>query len=304
MENLKRLRDNMRLAEQLGAKIATVYGTEPAAQIAEYAKISGITKIVLGRTNREAGIFSQNKTLADKLTKLAGDIDIYIIPDTQPLYQKKYDLLKKKKQKFSWFYFLKVLIITVSATIVSFGLDLAGLREANIITVYLLGVLLTAIWTQGQLYEALASLFSVTAFNFFFTTPRFTLQATAADYPITFLIMLVASIISSTLATRVKNQATQEAQKAYNMEILMNSMQKMQAGRDELEILSLAAEQIRALIDRPVLYSLVNKDQDLKFHVSPKAEQNELLNMMSLEELGVADWVVKNNKHAGATTDT
>ena len=34
-ESLKRLRDNMRLAEQLGAQITTVYGDEPAVQIAE-----------------------------------------------------------------------------------------------------------------------------------------------------------------------------------------------------------------------------------------------------------------------------
>lgn len=37
-ENLKRLRSNLRLAEQLGAQISTVYGTEPAVQIAEYAR--------------------------------------------------------------------------------------------------------------------------------------------------------------------------------------------------------------------------------------------------------------------------
>ena len=43
------------------------------------------------------------------------------------------------------------------------------------------------------------SLLSVVAFNFFFTVPRFTLAATAPDYPVTFLIMLIASIISSTL---------------------------------------------------------------------------------------------------------
>ena len=55
-DSLKRLRDNLRLAEQLGAQIATVYGDDPAVQIAEYAKVSGITKIVLGRTNHKSTI--------------------------------------------------------------------------------------------------------------------------------------------------------------------------------------------------------------------------------------------------------
>lgn len=181
---------------------------------------------------------------------------------------------------------------------------MTGLREANIITVYILGVLLTAIWTQGHLYGALASLLSVISFNFFFTVPRFTLAATDPDYPVTFFIMLMASIISSTLATQVKKQARQSAQKAYYMELLMDSNQKLQQGQDEQEIMELAAKQISALLDRPILYALVTKDQPLCFQVFPSANMEEQLNAMSVEEKGVADWVVKNNKRAGATTNT
>lgn len=303
-DNLKRLRDNLRLAEQLGAQIATVYGEDAAVQIAEYAKVSGITKIVLGRTNHHSSLFPKSKTLVDKLTKMAGDIDIYIIPDTQPLYKKKRILFQTEKHKFSWIDLLKVCFITVAATLIGFGFYLTGLREANIITVYILGVLLTAIWTQGHLYGALASLLSVISFNFFFTVPRFTLAATDPDYPVTFFIMLMASIISSTLATRVKKQARQSAQKAYYMELLMDSNQKLQQGRDEQEIMELAAKQISALLDRPILYALVTKDQPLCFQVFPSANMEEQLNAMSVEEKGVADWVVKNNKRAGATTNT
>ena len=301
---LKRLRDNLRLAEQLGAQIATVYGDDPAVQIAEYAKVSGITKIVLGRTNHKSTLFLRSKTLADKLTKLAGDLDIYIIPDTLPLYKKRFTLLRKGTQKFSWLDLLKAMLITLLSTVISFGFYTAGLREANIIIVYILGVLLTAIWTHGYLCGALASLLSVISFNFFFTIPRFTLHATDPDYSVTFLILLAASIISSSLATRVKKQARQSAQKAYYMELLMNSSQKMQQGRDEQEIIALAAEQVRALLDRPVLYALAKKDKELEFQVCPQSETNKLIRAMTAEEIGVADWVVKNNKHAGATTNT
>lgn len=303
-ENLKRLRDNLRLAEQLGAQIATVYGDDPAVQIAEYAKVSGITKIVLGRTNHKSTVFLKSKTLVDKLTKLAGDIDVYIIPDTQPLYKKKASFIHLEDHKFRWTDLLKAVLITAAATGISFCFYTLGLREANIITVYILGVLLTAIWTNGHLYGALASLLSVISFNFFFTVPRFTLAANDPDYPVTFLIMLVASVISSTLATRVKKQARQSAQKAYYMELLINSNQKLQQGRDEQEIIQIAAEQVSALLDRPVLYALAMKGQELSFQVSPQNEANKQLSAMTPEEKGVADWVIKNNKHAGATTNT
>lgn len=304
-DTLKRLRQNMRLAEQLGAQIVTVYGEEPSEQIAEYARISGITKIVLGRTNHPVNAFFHSKTLADQLTTLAGDIDIYIIPDPRPLYkQRRKGLLRKEVKTFSWLELLKTCGITLLATLISAAFFHAGLREANIITIYILGVLLTAVWTRGYLYSAIASLLSVVAFNFFFTDPRFTLEATEPDYPVTFLIMLVAGLISSSLATRVKKQARQSAQKAYSMEILMNSNQKLQQGHDEQEIIRLAAEQVSALLDRPILYALVSGDQERQFKVYPESESAHFLSIMTPEERGVADWVVKNNKHAGATTNT
>ena len=68
--------------------------------------------------------------------------------------------------------------------------------------------------------------------------------------------MLTASVISSTLATRVKKQARQAAQKAYYTELLMNCSQKLQQGRDEQEILQLAAQQLSILLEPPHLVRL------------------------------------------------
>lgn len=303
-EHLKRLRDNLRLAEQLGAQVATVYGEEPAVQIAEYARVSGVTKIVLGRTNHRHYPFYRGKSLADRLTDLAGSIDIYIIPDTQPLYKKGIKFHHADEPWFRWRDLLKTLFVIIMATLIGFGFYAMGLHDANIITIYILGVLITAVWTRGHLYGAIASLLSVVAFNFFFTVPRFTLQANGPDYPVTFLIMLTASIITSSLAARVKKQARQSAQKAYYTELLLTSSQTLQRGKDEQEILAIAARQLSILLERPVLYALAKGQADLDFKVAPKEQTDRLLPSMSAEERGVANWVVKNNKRAGATTNT
>lgn len=305
-ESLKCLRDNMRLAEQLGAQITTVYGDDLAGQIAEYAKVSGVTKIVLGRTNHQTFWRTQDKTLADQLTNLANEIDIYIIPDSQPRYnKKKFSLFQKDEdEKFRWKDLLKTMFIVAMATSIGFAFYILGLREANIITIYILGVLLTAVWTHGHLYGVIAALLSVVSFNYFFTIPRFSLAAADPDYPVTFLIMLTASIISCTLATRVRKQARQSAQKAYYMELLMNSSQKMQQGRDEDETIELAAEQLYKILNRPILFSLAGNGREITFQVTPKEQAGEILRAITAEEMGVADWVVTNNKHAGAGTNT
>lgn len=304
-DELKRLRDNIRLAEQMGAQIATVYGDEPAVQIAEYARVSGVTKIVIGRPNQRYSRFFHSKTLADQLTDLVGNMDLYIIPDTEASpYRRRIFFPKSEGPVFLWQDLVKMLAVVALSTLVAYGFFVAGLRDANIITVYILGVLITAIWTHGHLYGVFGSFLSVFVFNYFFTVPRFTLEAIDPDYPITFLIMLTASLISSTLAIRVKKQAQQASQKAYYTELLMNSSQKLQQGKTEEEIIALAAEQLSALLDRPILYALNKGEEELAFEAVPEEQAGRLLASVTAEERGVADWVIKNKKRAGATTNT
>ena len=301
-ENLKRLRSNLRLAEQLGAQISTVYGTEPAVQIAEYARVSGVTKIVMGRINHKQNPITGKKSLADRLIELT-DLDVYIIPDHQPLYKKPLGKLHVPKARFTWKDTGIMLASLLLSSLAGFGFYYAGFSESNIITVYILGVLITAVWTNGHFYGAIDSLLSVAAFNFLCTEPRFTFQANDPSYPVTFLIMLFSSVIASSLASRVKAQARLAAQKSYYTELLLGSSQKLQKGRTEWDCLRLTAEQLNRLFDRPVLYALSGTEKELAFRVEPSDEQNILMELGS-EEIGVAKWVQRNNKHAGATTNT
>ena len=301
-ENIKRLRSNLRLAEQLGAQIATVYGADPAEQIAEYARVSGITKIVMGRVNHRQHPWIGQKSLADRLIERT-DLDVYIIPDRQPLYKKPLGKLRKSRVRFSWRDAVVTLLCLAISTAVGFAFDWAGFSESNIITIYILGVLVTAVSTSGHLYGAANSLLSVLAFNFFFTEPRFTLQADGPSYPVTFLIMLSSSIIASSLASRVKEQARMAAEKSYYTELLLGSSQKLQTIRTEWDCLRLTAEQLSRMFDRPVIYALNDADKELDFRIEP-ADEHTLLEKLSTEEIGVAKWVQKNNKHAGATTNT
>ena len=301
-ENLNRLRKNLRLAEQLGAQISTVYGTEPAVQIAEYARVSGVTKIVMGRINHKQNPITGKKSLADRLIELT-DLDVYIIPDHQPLYKKPLGKLRFPKARFTWKDTGIMLASLLLCSAAGFGFYCAGFSESNMITVYILGVLITAVWTDGHFYGAAASLLSVAAFNFLFTEPRFTFQANDPSYPVTFLIMLFSSVIAGSLASRVKAQARLAAQKSYYTELLLESSQKLQKGRTEWDCLRLTAEQLNRLFDRPVLYALSEREKELAFRVEPSDEQNVLAEL-GCEEIGVAKWVQKNNKHAGATTNT
>lgn len=108
--------------------------------------------------------------------------------------------------------------ILIAATLV--GLLFSGLKipEANIIAVYILGVLIISIITSSWMYSFLASVISVLAFNFLFTIPRFTLRAYDPSYPVTFGIMFLVALITGSLASRMKEYAKESAQAAMQIE--------------------------------------------------------------------------------------
>lgn len=108
--------------------------------------------------------------------------------------------------------------ILIAATLV--GLLFSGLKipEANIIAVYILGVLIISIITSSWMYSFLASVISVLAFNFLFTVPRFTLRAYDPSYPVTFGIMFLVALITGSLASRMKEYARESAQAAMQIE--------------------------------------------------------------------------------------
>lgn len=302
-ENRIRLERNLKLAEQLEARIATVYGDDIANQIAQYAKISGVSKIVLGRSNNRKRWFFNKKTLVEKLTELAPNIDIYIIPDNLKKYNKK-TIPKKEISNFTLIDISKMFGVLVIATIIGLILYNLGYGEANIITIYLLGVLITSSITNGKRYGILISILGVLTFNFMFTVPRFTFEAYDSSYPVTFLIMFTASIICSKLATRFKIEAQNSAQKAYRTEVLLETSQKLQKAKSKEDIFNETAYQTKKLLDKTIILYVKNDKKVLEPLIFKKDNNYDIKKYITEEEHAVAEWVFKNKKHAGATTNT
>lgn len=302
-ENRRRLRANLKLAEDLGARIATVYGDDVPGQIAEYAKASGVSKIIIGRSNNKKRLFLSGSNLIDRLTALAPNLDIYIIPDAQPYYAARRRWLSRQFQ-FSWTDLAKAIGMVALSTIVSGLFYAAGFSEANIITVYILGVLFASVITDGWIYGALVSFVSVLAFNYFFTDPYFTLRAYDASYPVTFLVMFASSLVTSTLTMRVKNQARQAARKAYRTEVLLQTSQKLQQAESADDILTGTARQMVKLLGCSVFFYPVQDGNLMPALCYPLTDETDIRPCLIEEERGVAQWVLKNNKHAGATTNT
>ena len=224
-ENKRRLEENRKLAEQLGADIETVYGDDIPYQIAEFARISGITRIVLGQSAVTRKHLFGKPTLTQLLLSYVPELDIHIIPDkaADTTYHPKKarqhsnaDILKN---------IIKSVLILLAATLLSLLFHEIGFTRPNIIMVYILGVLLTSIATSHRIYSLVSSIASVFIFNYLFTEPRFSLTAYETGYPVTFIIMFLTAYITGTFAIRYKEQAKQSAKIAHRTKILFDTDQ-------------------------------------------------------------------------------
>ena len=301
----RRLQYHIRLAEKLGANITTVYGDDVSYQIAEFARISGVTKIVIGRSNIKRRHFWSKPTLTEKLTEIVPYIDIHIIPDStaNPKY-------KERSQGF-WQNFIPypkdlliTLLVLVLTTLLGIVLYYFGFTDSNIIPVYILGVLLTSLFTREYFCGIIGSLLSVMLFNFFFTEPRLTFHAYDSKYAVTFAIMLAASIITGTLASKLKSHAKLSAQAAFRTKVLLDTNQLLQKAKDNDDIFNITATQLMKLLNRSVvMYS--GKGGKLSkgalFSASPDDFDEDLF---TDEERTAAYWVLENHHRAGATTET
>lgn len=301
-ENKERLRQNTRLAEQLGATIETVYGDDIAFQIAEFARLSGISKIVLGRSSTRRS-FLGPPPLTERITRLSPNLDIYIIPD-QNSRPYRAGARGSNRRILNTADLIKSVSVLAAATLICCIFDCLGLSEANIITIYILGVLVTAVITRHRIYSLTSSVICVLLFNFLFTEPRFTLNAYDPGYLATFPIMLIAAFLTSSLAVKIQRQARQAAETAYRTKVLFDTNQSLSNEKDMTGMITVTCNQLTKLLDRDILFYRIQDDGLAAPQLFAVNSGENVSDYADDNERAVASWVYHNNKRAGATTGT
>ena len=132
-----------------------------------------------------------------------------------------------QKRSFTWSmekpsakdYFLTVFIFAV-CTLIGLLFQKLNFTDTNIVTIYILGILLTSIVTDGYLCSVAGSFLSVFLFCFFLTEPRMSFKTYAVGYPVTFFIMLISSVLTGALAAKLKTHAKLSTQLAFRTQIL------------------------------------------------------------------------------------
>jgi len=288
------LNKNIRLAEELGAKVVALTGSNIAEEILNFARQKNISLIVAGLSHRTRIEETIKGSVLNDLVKKSGSINVLIVGNDNTQKSTFQNTPQNIKQDYKP-YLISILGV---AAIVGFGLLLRRwLEPFNIGMLLLLPVIGSSIlWGFGT--GIFTALVAVGALDFFFIPPYYTFRVSDIKYLPSFIVFIIISLVVSFLAKSIRWQT----QSARNRERFLSSLysfsREIMTARTIDDILKRATRNISEAFDCDVIILLPDENKQLQTEIKEeKMDFNE-------KEKAVAAWVYQNGTQAGRNTLT
>jgi len=293
-ENRERVWRELRLAESLGAQVATLTATSISEAVIDYAARHNVTKIVVGKPSRPRWRELLQQPIVDQVIRRSGAIDVVVV-SFEPLEAAGRGMFQKKLHPFELRGYGASVFLVVAASLCC-SLLKPFLEPTNMVMIFLLAVVLAAV-RLGRRPAILAAFLGVLSFDFFFVPPHLTFAVADTQYLITFVALFVVGVVISTLVTRVRERAEVIRVREVQTASLYYLSRDLAAAGDISSIMQAVIKNVEeALNARLVIF--LSEGERLEIMAS-----SEGMNL-DLKEQAVADWSFRNHQPAGRGTDT
>ncbi|WP_143339770.1 DUF4118 domain-containing protein, partial [Cronobacter sakazakii] len=286
----------LHLAQELGAETATLADPVEEKAVLRYAREHNLGKIVIGRRNKRRW-WSQD-TFAERLARHAPDLDLLIVAlddKPTPTTAKAAD---NRPFMEKWRVQLRGCAVAVALcaliTLVAHQW-LIAFDAANLVMVYLLGVVLVALF-YGRWPSVVATIINVVSFDLFFIAPRGTLAVSDVQYLLTFAVMLSVGLIIGNLTAGVRYQARIARYREQRTRHLYEMSKALAVGRSARDIAATSQQFIASTFHARGLLLLPDEHGKLQAP-QPLAE-------ITPWDEAIARWSFDKGLPAGAGTDT
>jgi len=293
-ENRARVWRDMRLAESLGAQVASLSSTSVADALIDYAVKNNVTKIVVGKPTKPRWREFLRQPLVDQIIRLSGSIDVHVVS----IAGEQKNLPKGasgSRAPVPWSGYLKSLVLVLATSLVCEPAH-RYLAPTNLVMLYLLAVVLSAV-RLGRRPAVLTAILSVMAFDFFFVPPRFTFAVTDTEYLITFGALFTVGLVISTLVSQSRERAEAIRDREVQTASLYYLSRDLAVASDLEGILDALIRNIAESLGARIAVLLPEEER-----LEVKRASSELV--LDLKELAVADWAFRNRSAAGPGTET
>jgi two-component system sensor histidine kinase KdpD len=291
----EQLERTLRLAEQLGGETVTLSGGNEVEEILAYARRRNVTKLVVGKPAEPRWRTLAHGSFVERLVRGSGEIDVYVISGKSEEVDARQPMSGRAGSRWPAY---GVALVTVAICTILAELLAERLALANLIMVYLLGVLVVAL-RAGRGPAAVSSVLSVAAFDFFFVPPHYTFAVGDTQYVLTFGVMLAVALVISGLAARVRDQAESARARERRTAALYAVSRACASAGETYEVVQVAGRQLAEVFERKVAIFLPHKGGRLKVAFSENAGFAH-----DPKELSVAQWCMDHAERAGLGTAT
>jgi two-component system sensor histidine kinase KdpD len=291
-----RVTRTLHLAEQLGGTSITLPGRSAAEAVLTYARNHNVTKIVVGKPVRTRWYELLRGSVVDQIIRQGAPIDVYVVGGA-PEARVPLEVAERLAPHRSWLRYLEGVLLVVAGTLLS-ALIQPFFSPANLVMIYLLVVVIAALYL-GRGPSLLAAGLSVLAFDFFFVPPALTLAVADSEYLLTFAALLIAGLVISTLAVRVREQAETAEDRAAQTAELYALSRDLAVALDLDAIMRAIVAHVSQTFGPGVAVLLPESPHEAikPRALSPGFELNE-------NEFAVAAWAFEHGRPAGWGTDT
>ncbi|CDY79720.1 Osmosensitive K+ channel histidine kinase KdpD [Caballeronia glathei] len=305
----------LKLAAELGAETVTLAGADAAATLIGYAQARNVSKLVAGASARRGIARRLARPFSEELAERAGELDLTLIrareggshAATEPADAAASawrDALSAAREHRSpptaYAYAIAICAaITLVASVLRDRIDLA-----NLVMLYLLGVVFTAV-RLGRGPGVLLSFLSVAAFDFFFVPPRMSLSVSDTQYVLTFAGMLLTSLVISHLTSSLRREARVAEKRERRTGAMYAMAGELGAALTTEQIVGIGMRHVSEVFRAQVAMLLPDSADKVRQKLDDTTtDSRALLLDASALDLDVGQWVYDQQKPAGRGTDT
>ena len=282
------------LAQDLGARTATLASDAPAPALARYAREHNLMRVVLGR--RGALQAWWRRDTAQRLAALAPDLELVQValpPDAAAVTAGELAARLAggdAERPRDWRAYAKSVLVCAAVIAITAPL-LHVLEKSNIVMLLLLAVVFSAL-RYGRGPAVLAAFVSVAAFDFFDVAPRFTFAVSDVQYLVTFAVMLIVALVIGQLTAGLTYQARVATLREDRVRALYELSRDLAAALMPEQIVEIGTRVLQAEFEARAVFLLLDGDDRLV--VSSEAGVDTSL----------ANWALAHAEAAGQGTGT
>jgi two-component system sensor histidine kinase KdpD len=293
-ENRERIWRDLRLAESMGATVASVTASTVAEAVADYAGRHNITKIVVGKPTRPRWRELLRPPIVDQIIRASGEIDVYVV--SMSLGERRTATQQRRQIRAIPWAGHAMAVALVAGTTLLCSLVHPFFSPTNTVMFYLLAVVLAAV-RLGLQPAVLTAFLGVLAFDFFFVAPRFSLAVSDVEYLMTFAGFLTVGLVISSTVARSRERAESLRLREVQTASLYYLSRDLAGAADLVAITGAVLRNIRESLKAEIVVFLADGEQLKIISASERLH-------LDLKERAVADWTFRNHQEAGRGTTT